>query len=71
MTRIKNTETVTIEGNIQKETDKAILVDVLHEDGDITSKWIPLSQVTEIQRNPNGNDTLVISQWIYDKLELY
>lgn len=66
-----NSERVTIQGMIKRETNIALLVEIELPCKDILSKWIPVSQVIEITRNADKPDELVITQWIYDKLELY
>lgn len=45
-----------------RETDNAIFINLHGED-----LWIPLSQVKEIHRGPNGNNTLVVTAWIAKK----
>lgn len=48
-----------------RETDSAILINIHGED-----LWIPLSQVKEIHRGKDGNNTLVITSWIAKKKNL-
>lgn len=59
-----NTGTVTLENvTLGKETDKAILATI-----NGTDHWIPLSQITKIERSPNkGCDKLVVSLWIAEQ----
>lgn len=65
----RSTETLQVEGMVKKETEKAILMDI--EQGDnIVSKWIPRSQIREIDMSGN-TDIVTITKWIADKLEVY
>ena len=52
---------VEVSGRIMRETEKAVLVDINDEE-----VWLPLSQVEEITRRPEG-DTLLITAWIAEQ----
>jgi len=54
--------TVELSGEIKHETVNAILF----WDGDMED-WIPLSQVSEIHKKPNGSVEIVVAEWIAKK----
>jgi hypothetical protein len=48
-----------------KETDRAVLINTHEEE-----MWIPLSQVKEMHKGPNGQGTIVMTAWIAKKKSL-
>lgn len=59
---------IKIQGNILKETEKAMLFQARNASGILTSEWIPISQCSEIHRNENEDSTeLHLAEWIAEK----
>lgn len=70
-----NNSLISVRGTIVRETEKAVLFSVEDISGESLNtpvdKWFPLSQVEKrvISKN-SGEDTMMISSWIAEKLEL-
>lgn len=62
------TQTVTIDGIIIKETEKAILFQFTNINGVGCKEWFPLSQINKIQQGEDF-DTIVVSRWIAQRKE--
>ena len=76
MSRTTNETTYNLHGLLTIETAKAIRMKVTSINTaplkdwcgkDEITEWFPFSQVTKIIRNPHGDDTLVVKEWILDQ----
>jgi hypothetical protein len=58
--RTSNDNTVEIDATIERETDKAYLLDV----GEPDKVWMPKSQVRDVQRGSGRLVKMTVTEWI-------
>lgn len=71
----RSTTYISIKGTVLRETEKAVqfrIIDIGGEEIDPIDKWIPFSQTEKRFTDPHSEDedTMMISEWIADKLGL-
>ena len=72
MPKISGTEGIKILGHLKKETDKAILLQVVFASQPSEELWFPKSQIREICRAtfPGDLDYIVCTCWIAERKNL-